>query len=491
MDDACLFFLSVLLQMTEQTYDTNNIIVIKVGTSTLMDPTTQLPSVRNMGNIVESVVELRRLGYKVVFITSGAVGFGCKALGLKKRPPTLPGKQAMAAIGQSELMRSYRTMFEMLGTHCAQLLITRTDLVHRSRYMNFRNALHELLKYNVVPIINENDAVATEELRFGNNDSLAAHVAVLCEAQWLFLLTDVDCLYTSDPRTNPNAKAIAFVPSLEELAVDTGNEAGGTSWGTGGMATKLVAAQISTAAGVNTVLANGAHPHRVFEIINNSLVKTASTLKLEESPVYPFLVENNFKNFGALPWPGTIFKGKNLVQNALDESGLQNDANSASPTGDATGSPLVTSQICSMKPRKRWILSLPVQGKIVVDNGAAKAIMQGNSLLAVGVAHVRGQFLRDQAVAIFAHSTAVAPSNSTRHLRQFSNSEFNNGGGSDTGHTSHLVQIAHCIVTMGSEQLKLAKGKKGKELSNALDYEADPEVAHRQDIVLMVEKSKN
>eukprot|EP00388_Colpodella_angusta_P027122 GDKK01008299.1.p1 GENE.GDKK01008299.1~~GDKK01008299.1.p1 ORF type:complete len:480 (-),score=135.50 GDKK01008299.1:81-1520(-) len=472
--------------MSEVDATLENVLVLKVGTSTLMDPATQLPSVRNMGNLVETVIELRRLGFKVVLITSGAVGFGCKALNLKKRPNTISGKQAMAAVGQTELMRAYRTMFEMLGTHCGQLLITRTDLVHRSRYMNFRNAVKELLKYNVVPIINENDAVATDELQFGDNDSLSAHIAVLCEAKWLFMLTDVDCLYSSNPRTDPDAKAIPFVGCLEELKVDTGNGTGGTSWGTGGMATKLIAAQISTAAGVNTVLANGSIPDRVFKILTNQMLKTA--ISTDSS----LLKDMRCNSFDELPWPGTVFKGKVIAP--ADQTGSSCTSLSvsrmtvdATPSASPSPNGLVTPTPHAMKPRKRWILSLPVQGKIVVDEGAAKAITAGMSLLAVGIVSVKGNFLREQAVSIVTQSSYLSGgSEKSRHLRQVSSSEFNN----DITNNPHLVEIAHCIVTLGSDQLRIAKGKKGQELSDALGYEATPEVAHRQDIVLLVDKAK-
>jgi hypothetical protein len=172
-----------------------------------------------LGKLVDSIVALRRLNHNVVLVTSGAVGVGCRELGLRKRPDSLRTKQAMAAIGQCKLMRVYDDLFRFSGQTIAQILLTRENLSQKHQYFNARNTMRELLRLGVVPIVNENDTVATEELRFGDNDRLSSLVAGMVEAKWLFLLTDVDKLYTADPRQHPGAEPIDIVHDMEQLHV--------------------------------------------------------------------------------------------------------------------------------------------------------------------------------------------------------------------------------------------------------------------------------
>jgi glutamate 5-kinase len=214
------------------------LVVIKVGTSTLMKVNSETGEQRvnlsAMGAIVETVTSLHQLGHGVIIVTSAAVGFGCLKLNLRERPKSVSLKQAAAAAGQSQLMRFYEDLFGVYGLKVAQILLSRFDFSAKDRFANVHNAIRELLDLRVIPIINENDTVSTEELRFGDNDTLSALVAVGVSADRLFLLTDVDCLYTANPRTNPDAKPVLDV-SASELATIGGADSSGSGWGTGGM----------------------------------------------------------------------------------------------------------------------------------------------------------------------------------------------------------------------------------------------------------------
>jgi glutamate 5-kinase len=240
-------------------------IVIKIGTSSLTQPETGNLALSTIAGLVEVTSTLRKQGYSVVLVSSGAVGVGCARLHLAERPRTLAQKQAVAAVGQGRLMRIYDDMFTTMQQPIAQVLLTRGDLTERSRYVNVFRTFDALLGLNVVPIVNENDTVAVDELKFGDNDTLSARVASLIDATWLFLLTDVNQLYSADPRTNPTAYPIARVENLAELQVDVGSA--GTQWGTGGMATKIEAARIATKAGVRTVICNGQNPRNLLDVL--------------------------------------------------------------------------------------------------------------------------------------------------------------------------------------------------------------------------------
>lgn len=247
-------------------------IVIKIGTSSLTQAESGDLALATIASLVESLSQLRRVGHRVVLVTSGAVGVGCARLGLAERPRTIALKQAVAAVGQGRLMRVYDDLFSTLGQPIAQVLLTRGDLVQRRSYLNASQTLGELLNLGVIPIVNENDTVAVEELKFGDNDSLSALVAGLIEADWLFILTDVDRLYSDNPRTNPEAQPIDYVRDIEELAVQAGNA--GSAWGTGGMATKLTAARIATEAGVRTVITQGRNPQVLAQILEGTRIGT-------------------------------------------------------------------------------------------------------------------------------------------------------------------------------------------------------------------------
>jgi glutamate 5-kinase len=247
-------------------------IVIKIGTSSLTQPDSGHLALATIASLVESLSQLRQAGHQVVLVTSGAVGVGCARLGLTERPKTIALKQAVAAVGQGRLMRVYDDLFSTLGQPIAQVLLTRGDLVQRRSYLNASQTLGELLNLGVIPIVNENDTVAVDELKFGDNDSLSALVAGLIEADWLFILTDVDRLYSDNPRTNPAAQPIDYVRDIDELTVQAGSP--GSNWGTGGMATKITAARIATEAGVRTVITRGTNPQAIAQVIAGASIGT-------------------------------------------------------------------------------------------------------------------------------------------------------------------------------------------------------------------------
>ena len=274
---------------------TEGTIVVKIGTSSLTDPQTGSLRLSVLGPLVEVLTRLRNQGYAVILVSSGAVGIGCARLGLRQRPTAIAEKQAVAAVGQGRLIRLYDDLFSALNQPIAQVLLTRGDFVERSRYVNANRTFAQLLQMGVIPIVNENDTVAVEELKFGDNDSLSALVASMVQAKWLILLTDVDRLYSADPHRDPSAEPIERVEHGMPLRVKA--EAHGNSgWGTGGMATKLAAAQIATAAGVTVVITNGKRPDQIPAILAGEPIGT----RFEPAP-QPVSARKRWIAYGLIP----------------------------------------------------------------------------------------------------------------------------------------------------------------------------------------------
>ena len=246
--------------------------VIKVGTSTLAHTGGRL-NIRRVELLCKVMSDLKNAGHELLLVTSGAIGMGVGKLGLPGRPADMPGKQAAAAVGQCELMYTYDKLFSEYNHTVAQLLITGDDVQSHTRHENFRNTLHRLLELEAIPIINENDTVATDEIVIGDNDTLAAIVAQSIRADKLILLSDIDGLYTADPHKDPNAKLLHFVPEItDEIRALGGGSAG--SQGTGGMATKLRAAEICLSAGCSMVITNGTRPDDLYAILEGKQVGT-------------------------------------------------------------------------------------------------------------------------------------------------------------------------------------------------------------------------
>ena len=247
-------------------------IVIKIGTSTLAHPTGHL-NIRLVEQLCKVVSDIKNAGHEVILVSSGAIGMGVGKLGLRSRPSDIPTKQAAAAVGQCELMYTYDKLFSEYNHTVAQLLITGDDVKNHTRHENFRNTLHRLLELEAIPILNENDTVATDEIVIGDNDTLAAIVAESIDANLLVLLSDIDGLYTADPHKDPNAKLLSHVSQMtDEIRALGGGSAG--KQGTGGMVTKLRAAEICMNAGCDMVITNGKRPDDLYAILEGRSVGT-------------------------------------------------------------------------------------------------------------------------------------------------------------------------------------------------------------------------
>jgi glutamate 5-kinase len=311
-------------------------IVVKLGTSTLTAGTARLSPPR-LVDLVRQMAQVRAAGSEVLVVSSGAIAAGRERLNFPQLPKDIPAKQMLAAVGQPRLMALYEQLFGLYSLTVAQVLLTRSDLADRRRYLNARNTLAALLAQGAIPIVNENDTVATEEIRVGDNDNLSALVANLIEADLLVLLTDQPGLFTADPRRDPAAQLVAEVTG-PQIPTSLWQAAGGTAnWlGTGGMLTKLQAADLARHSGTSVVIARGDEPEVLTRLANG---ETA----------------------------GTRFH------------------------------PLST----AVESRKRFILaggSAP--GRLSVDQGAAQALRRGGSLLPVGVSRVEGAFERGDTVRV-------------------------------------------------------------------------------------------
>ena len=247
-------------------------IVVKVGTSTLAHATGRL-NIRHVEELVKVLSDLKNAGHEMILVSSGAIGMGVGKLNLPGKPSDIPTKQAAAAVGQCELMYTYDKLFSEYNHTVAQILLTGEDVDHEERRTNFENTMYRLLELGALPIINENDTVATAEIKVGDNDTLGGIVACCVKADLLVLLSDIEGLYTADPRKDPDAKLISVVeevtPEVEALAGGAGS-----SLGTGGMATKLRAAKMVTAAGCDMIIANGERPNNLYDIVDGKAVGT-------------------------------------------------------------------------------------------------------------------------------------------------------------------------------------------------------------------------
>jgi glutamate 5-kinase len=312
-------------------------IVVKLGTSTLTGGEKRLSGPR-LVDLARQVSGLREQKREVVLVSSGAIAAGREALGFPSLPKHLPAKQMLAAVGQPRLMAIWEQYFAIYNARVAQVLLTRADLADRRRYLNARNTFEFLLKQGVVPIVNENDTVATEEIRFGDNDNLSAQVANLIEADLLVLLTDQEGLYTADPRRDPQARLIQAV-GPEPFGAELWQSAGGSvsGLGTGGMTTKLQAADLARHGGTTVVIARGSEPDVLLR-----LAERDESIGTRLAPV-----------------------------------------------------------INKLEGRKRYILSgSRATGEITVDAGAARALARGGSLLPAGVTRVSGDFERGDTVRV-------------------------------------------------------------------------------------------
>ncbi|MFV0637119.1 glutamate 5-kinase [Mitsuokella sp. WILCCON 0060] len=311
-------------------------IVVKVGTSTLAHDTGKLNLYR-IDHLLRELADLINGGREIILVSSGAIAAGLGKLGLAKKPDSIPEKQAVAAIGQGVLMHIYEKFFAEYGKTIGQVLLTKENAVRHNQYSHSRDALLALLAMGAVPVINENDAVAVDEIKIGDNDNLSAMVATLVDADALIILSDIDGLYTANPATHPEAKLIDEIPEITPDVIEMAGGAG-SSLGTGGMATKLQAAQIAMSAGVNMVIASGSQEGLLRRILNGEKV-------------------------------GTVFPAR--------ESHLR-----------------VRKSWLAFGKR--------LQGELVVDAGCVKALESGSSLLAAGILELDGEFKAGSTVRVLA-----------------------------------------------------------------------------------------
>lgn len=252
-------------------------LVVKVGTSTLTYNTGKT-NIRRMHKLVSVLSDIVNSGIEVALVTSGAIGVGVGKLGLKERPSDISGRQAAATVGQCELMFMYDKLFGEYGHTVGQLLITKSDVDSEERRKNLVNTFDKLFDYGAVPIVNENDSVAVDEIVYGDNDSLSAIVARLVNADALIILTDIDGLYDDNPNENEDAK---LIPQVDEITDELISVAGGhgSRFSTGGMVTKLHAAQIAMDAGIDTIVMNGAAPESIYKALDGKQIGTFFTGK--------------------------------------------------------------------------------------------------------------------------------------------------------------------------------------------------------------------
>jgi len=247
-------------------------IVVKLGTSVLTSGTTKLDRA-HMVEIVRQCAVLHQQGHHIVVVTSGAIAAGKEHLNMPDIEPTVANKQMLAAVGQGQLIREWENLFKIYGLHVGQMLLTRADLDDHVRFINARDTVNVLLKHRIIPIVNENDAVATREIKVGDNDNLSALVGLLADAELLLLLTDQIGLFTSDPRSNPDAK---LIPEINEITDEIHELAGGSvgGLGTGGMATKIESATVAHRGGIEVVIASGHKKNVILEAVKNKPVGT-------------------------------------------------------------------------------------------------------------------------------------------------------------------------------------------------------------------------
>ncbi|GAQ06925.1 probable glutamate 5-kinase [Aspergillus lentulus] len=402
-------------------------IVIKLGTSSIVDENTHEPILSILTLIVETAAKLHRDGHNVVLVSSGAVGVGLRRMDVDERPKYLPRIQALAAVGQCRLMSLWDGLFSHLRLPVAQILLTRNDIADRTQYINAQNTFAQLFDMGVIPIVNENDTLAVSEIKFGDNDTLSAITAAMVKADYLFLMTDVDCLYTSNPRHNPDAKPIEVVSDISSLEADVSSA--GSSLGTGGMGTKIVAARLATSAGVTTVITKSSKPGNVLEIVKY----------LQQSQ-----------------------RGIPGQSSTVEATPLQ----SSSPLSP----PLHTRFLPSDTPiqsRSFWLLhGLKPHGSLYIDHGAYSALLNKASLLPAGVVGVDGQFGQQEAVRLVV-------------VERLSPDSLN---GDFLHHGQEPKEVGRALVNYGSAEIARIKGHRSTHIQSLLGYADSEYVALRENI---------
>ncbi|KAJ4391127.1 Glutamate 5-kinase [Gnomoniopsis smithogilvyi] len=431
-------------------------IVIKLGTSSIVDEKTHQPLLSNLSLIVETAHKLREDGHRVVIVSSGAIGVGLRRMDKEKRPKHLAQLQALAAIGQCRLMNIWDSLFNHLKQPVAQILLTRNDIADRSRYLNAQRTFNELLDMGVIPIVNENDTLAVSEIKFGDNDTLSAITAAMVHADLLFLMTDVDCLYDKNPRSNPDAQPIEVVEDIGALQADVSSA--GSSLGTGGMSTKIVAARLATSAGVTTVITRASSP--------GNITKIAHHIQASRSPDH---------HNASGPDDSLANSTASLDLNTREQQQQQQQQHSV---------PLHTRFLPSPAPigdRSFWILhGLKPHGAIYIDAGCYKALLNKAGLLPAGVVDVDGGFSGHECVRLLVVD---------RETRGTDAVEGGDGGTKRLWH-GEPQDVGRAIVNYSSTEISRIKGHQSKEIEGLLGYADSGYVAEREHVTFFRRESR-
>ncbi|EGX94355.1 glutamate 5-kinase [Cordyceps militaris CM01] len=429
-------------------------VVIKLGTSSIVDEKTHEPLLPILTLIVDTAVKLRKEGHRVVIVSSGAIGVGLRRMDVARRPKHLAQLQALAAIGQCRLISLWDSLFSHLDQPVAQILLTRNDIadihanhypsvLQRTRYLNAQNTFNELLDIGVIPIVNENDTLAVSEIKFGDNDTLSAITAAMIHADLLFLMTDVDCLYDKNPRTNPDARAIEVVDDIGALEADVSSA--GSSLGTGGMMTKIIAAKLGTSAGVTTIITRSSNPGNILGIVNYLYSSPRSSMIEDPEHATP---------------PLSRTASLSLLSTGADLS----------------GPPLHTRFLPSSDPirdRHFWLLHTPSpHGTVYIDAGAHKALLGKAGLLPVGVVDVEGNFASHEPVRIVVVNRRKTP------------------GPDGKMWDGVPEEIGRALVNYASTEIFRIMGHQSVEIGELLGYADSEYVAHRSHIAFVRNNSR-
>ncbi|KAI1495757.1 glutamate 5-kinase [Biscogniauxia marginata] len=412
-------------------------LVIKLGTSSIVDENTHETLLPILSLIVVTAVALRKDGHRVVIVSSGALGLGLQRMGIERRPKHLSRSQALAAIGQCRLISLWDQLF---GYHCqpvAQILLTRNDIADHNNYLNAQNTMSELLERGVIPIVNENDALARAEIKFGDNDTLAAMIAAMVHSDILFLMTDVDCLYNKNPRTNPDAQPIQLVEAADSPIADVSSM--GSALGTGGMNTKVVAAKLAASAGVTTVITRSSSPDRIHKIVQ-----------------YVQMRKSSFT--GSQPITETGQTGDPLSRVTVTETSRVQEL------------PLHTMFLPLLQPvrdRNFWLLhGLTPRGTLYIDGGAYCGLVDNAGLLAVHILDVEGFFASREAVRLVVTDHKLDQAQDEKSCE------------------ATRVEVGRALVNYAAPDISRIKGRRSDQIEVLLGYIDSRYVADRSNIGL-------
>ena len=360
-----------------------------------------------------------------------------RQMDLKGRPKHLPQVQALAAIGQCKLMSMWDQLFMHYRQPVSQILITRNDIADRTQYQNAQNTMSELMNMGVIPIVNENDTLSVQEIKFGDNDTLSAITAGMVQADYLFLMTDVDCLYDSNPRTNPDAKAIEIVEDIGELEADVSSA--GSALGTGGMGTKIVAARLATAAGVTTIITRSSKPGNISSIVRYVEAQKSAARSMEGSGDEKPTPQPNIQ--------------KTAIINGTSTPRL------AEPTLPPSHTRFLPNPH-PIRDRYFWLLhGLAPHGSIYIDAGAHGALTNKAGLLPVGVVEVEGSFAQQDCVRVMVLPTRSSP-------------------------LTEAEEVGRALVNYSSTEIKRIRGVRSRQIADIIGYADSEYVALRESIAL-------